>query len=188
MLAGMMARPRATSSRTSSGEIFSRSATYCISSVTTPLRAKCICEKFLAPPFIVAERFSIHVSLSAISPHSKKARAVMRAATRLHYPTQQLASAYKLLAIFAPVRNRCRPVPGVTHLLTEAQRVYRGGAEESDERHGTEIFARGNSACRDSKRGLRASRHLALRSWENHHPDGNGHRLRLGQSSLSGLH
>src|SRR4029077_13544258 len=72
MLAGMMARPRATSSRTVSGEIFSRNATYCISSVTTPARAKCICEKFLAPPFIAAVRFSIHLSLSAISPHSKK--------------------------------------------------------------------------------------------------------------------
>src|SRR5690349_19506893 len=74
----MMARPRATSSRTVSGEIFSRNATYCISSVMTPARPKCICEKFLAPPFIAAVRFSIHVSLSAISPHSKSAAACAR--------------------------------------------------------------------------------------------------------------
>src|SRR6185437_9208284 len=68
-------------------------------------------------------------------------------------------------------KRRCRAFSSVAHLLTEAQRVYRGGAEESDEMHGTEIFARGNSACRDSKRGLRASRHLALQPWKNHHPD-----------------
>ena len=39
ILAGMIMRPRATSSRTSSGASFSRRATYSISSVTMPLRA-----------------------------------------------------------------------------------------------------------------------------------------------------
>ena len=39
MLAGMMARPRAISSRTNSGAMFSRSATKRISSVISPLRA-----------------------------------------------------------------------------------------------------------------------------------------------------
>ena len=39
MLAGMIMRPRATSSRISSGARRSRAATYSISSVTTPLRA-----------------------------------------------------------------------------------------------------------------------------------------------------
>ena len=39
MFAGMIARPRAISLRTSSGSIFSRRATYSISSVITPLRA-----------------------------------------------------------------------------------------------------------------------------------------------------
>src|SRR6185437_199090 len=193
MLAGMMARPRATSSRTASGEIFSRSATYCISSVMMPLRAKCICEKFLAPPFIAAERFSIHVSLSAISPHSKKSAGghARRNAASLSHPDSHPATRVRVQTardFCARSKRRCRAFSSVAHLLTEAQRVYRGGAEESDEMHGTEIFARGNSACRDSKRGLRASRHLALRPWKNHHPDGNGHRLRLGQSSLSGLH
>src|SRR6266853_1624352 len=40
MFAGMMARPRAISLRTSSGSIFSRPATKAISSVTTPWRAQ----------------------------------------------------------------------------------------------------------------------------------------------------
>ena len=39
MLAGMIARPRATSARTNSGAHFSRCATERISSVTTPWRA-----------------------------------------------------------------------------------------------------------------------------------------------------
>ena len=39
MLAGMMARPRATSLRTSSTGRFSRMATYSISGVTTPFFA-----------------------------------------------------------------------------------------------------------------------------------------------------
>ncbi len=39
MLAGMMARPRATSSRTNTGSMFSRSAMKYISSVMTPRRA-----------------------------------------------------------------------------------------------------------------------------------------------------
>jgi hypothetical protein len=37
--AGMIIRPRATSERTNSGAMFSRRATYSISSVITPLRA-----------------------------------------------------------------------------------------------------------------------------------------------------
>ena len=41
--AGMISRPRAISLRTSSGSTFSRVATYAISSVTMPFRAKCIC-------------------------------------------------------------------------------------------------------------------------------------------------
>src|SRR5690242_6991720 len=68
-LAGMMARPRATSLRTSSGSIFSRRATYSISSVITPCRAKCICEK-LREPFaatLCANRFSIQGSRRAIT-------------------------------------------------------------------------------------------------------------------------
>ena len=40
---------RATSLRTSSGSIFSRRATYSISSVTMPRRAKCICERLREP-------------------------------------------------------------------------------------------------------------------------------------------
>jgi hypothetical protein len=52
----------ATSLHTSSGGRFSRLATYSISSVTTPLRANYICEKFLPLPFIAAARFSIQAS------------------------------------------------------------------------------------------------------------------------------
>jgi hypothetical protein len=44
MLAGMIARPIATSLRTNSGSTFSRIAQNRISSVMMPLRAKCICE------------------------------------------------------------------------------------------------------------------------------------------------
>src|SRR6266404_5704437 len=47
--AGMIMRPRATSSRTKVGSRRSRRATYSISSVITPARAKCICEKFWSP-------------------------------------------------------------------------------------------------------------------------------------------
>src|SRR5450631_2185625 len=58
MLAGMIIRPRATSSRISSGASFSRRAIYSISSVIRPLRAKCIWEKF--PPGFCALRAAIH--------------------------------------------------------------------------------------------------------------------------------
>src|SRR5258708_29265641 len=70
MLAGMMARPRAISLRTSSGSIFSRLATKSISSLTTPLRARCICDMFLLPLAAAASdsRFSIQVSRNAIEP------------------------------------------------------------------------------------------------------------------------
>src|SRR5665213_1710612 len=63
----MMPRPRAISLRTSSGSIFSRRATYSISSVTIPFRAKCICVT-LRPPFVpaAASRFSIHTSRMVI--------------------------------------------------------------------------------------------------------------------------
>src|SRR6266403_657046 len=63
MFAGMMARPRAISLRTSSGSIFSRPATKAISSVITPWRAKCICET-LRDPFAAA----VSVNLFSIQP------------------------------------------------------------------------------------------------------------------------
>ena len=49
MFAGMIIVPLAISTRTSSAGIFSRWATYAISSVTRPLRAKCICDMFVSP-------------------------------------------------------------------------------------------------------------------------------------------
>src|SRR5882757_738881 len=88
MLAGMMARPRAISLRTSSGSIFSRLATKSISSVTTPLRARCICDMFLLPLAAAASdsRFSIQVSRNAIEPpvcaakpdHGRRQRSVLQ--------------------------------------------------------------------------------------------------------------
>src|SRR5882724_6025726 len=70
MLAGVMARPRAISLRTSSGSIFSRLATKVISSVVTPLRARCICDMFLLPLAAAdsVSRFSIQLSRNAIEP------------------------------------------------------------------------------------------------------------------------
>src|ERR1700746_982488 len=70
MLAGMMARPRAISLRTSSGSIFSRLATENISSLTTPLRARCFWDMFfeLLAWAWSPSRFSIQVSRSGISP------------------------------------------------------------------------------------------------------------------------
>src|SRR6202142_968769 len=74
----MMARPRATSLRIRSGASFSRLATYSISSVMTPCRAKCICEKFFPLPFedaaAAAVRFSIHSSRNAIKPPDRARR------------------------------------------------------------------------------------------------------------------
>src|SRR6266850_1352486 len=73
----MIIRPRATSLRINSGSSFSRFATYCISSVTTPCRAKCICETFRLPfacpdtgraPANPASLFSIQLSRNAIEP------------------------------------------------------------------------------------------------------------------------
>ncbi len=49
MLAGRIARPAATSSRTNAGARFSRKATKRISSVISPRRAQCIWEKFTSP-------------------------------------------------------------------------------------------------------------------------------------------
>ena len=50
-----------TSSRTNSGVSFSRSATKSISSVTRPLRAKCICDMLLSPvPAASSRRRAIH--------------------------------------------------------------------------------------------------------------------------------
>src|SRR5436305_7665574 len=61
MLAGRIMRPRATSSRTNSGLSFSRRATYSISSVTIPWRAKCISETFVSPVRDDSvRRFAIH--------------------------------------------------------------------------------------------------------------------------------
>src|SRR5579859_1680347 len=70
MFAGIIARPRAISLRTSSGSSFSRFATYCISSVITPCRARCICDMLRLPffPAASASRFSIQLSRIAISP------------------------------------------------------------------------------------------------------------------------
>src|SRR5215469_2844887 len=70
MFDGIIARPRATSLRTVSGSSFSRVATYCISSVITPSRAKCICDIFRLPfaPAATASLFSIHPSLIAMGP------------------------------------------------------------------------------------------------------------------------
>src|ERR1700733_12082879 len=61
MFAGMMRRPAAISSRTSSAEIFSRLATYTISSVVFPWRAKCICDRLESPESAAScLRFTIH--------------------------------------------------------------------------------------------------------------------------------
>src|SRR5712692_5123724 len=49
-LAGITRRPRATSSRTNSGETHSRRATRCISAVTTPFRAASSCVMSRFPP------------------------------------------------------------------------------------------------------------------------------------------
>src|SRR6266481_460078 len=70
MLAGIIARPRATSLRTTSGSSFSRLATYSISSVITPSRARCICDMFRLPFAFAcaASRFSTQLSRIAINP------------------------------------------------------------------------------------------------------------------------
>src|SRR6266404_4073869 len=79
----MIIRPRATSLRINSGSSFSRFATYCISSVTTPCRAKCICETFRLPfacpdtgraPAMPASLFSIQLSRNAINPPQTRRR------------------------------------------------------------------------------------------------------------------
>src|SRR5882762_11535736 len=85
MFAGMMARPRAISLRTSSGSSFSRPATKAISSVITPWRAKCICETLrpspllrTSDPFAAAvsfNRFSIQPSRTPILPPEEIPRA-----------------------------------------------------------------------------------------------------------------
>src|SRR5712692_4000238 len=62
-LAGMIIRPRATSLRTSSAGKLSRRATCCISCVTTPCRAKCICVTFARP-----RRLVTHSARMAASP------------------------------------------------------------------------------------------------------------------------
>src|SRR5271166_6630185 len=60
-LAGMIMRPAATSSRMSSGASCSRSATKTISSVSRPLRAKCICDMLVSPLRAASSRrFVIH--------------------------------------------------------------------------------------------------------------------------------
>src|SRR6266700_769826 len=73
MFAGIMQRPLATSLRISSGSSFSRLATYCISSVITPCRAKFICDMFRLPFAFAASasRFSIQPSRNAITPPRK---------------------------------------------------------------------------------------------------------------------
>src|SRR5712692_552821 len=73
MFAGIMQRPRATSLRISSASSFSRLATYCISSVITPCRAKFICDMFRLPFAFAASasRFSIQPSRNAITPPRK---------------------------------------------------------------------------------------------------------------------
>src|SRR5271170_7358818 len=61
MLAGMISRPAAISSRISATGSFSRSATKAISSVTWPRRAKCICDMLLSPVRAASSfRFTIH--------------------------------------------------------------------------------------------------------------------------------
>src|SRR5947209_7954320 len=61
MFAGMIMRPSATSLRTSSAEICSRSAMYAISSVTSPWRAKCIWLTLSSPVCAAcSRRFTIH--------------------------------------------------------------------------------------------------------------------------------
>src|SRR5437660_2610724 len=78
----MIIRPRATSLRISSGSSFSRFATYSISSVITPCRAKCICETLrpldacvplplLLAAATAASRFSIQLSRNPIKPPQK---------------------------------------------------------------------------------------------------------------------
>ena len=66
MLAGMIMRPAAISSRTNSGASFSTCATYAISSVIVPLRAKCIWLMLLSPLRAAsARRFAIHSARGA---------------------------------------------------------------------------------------------------------------------------
>ena len=61
MFAGMIIVPFATSLRTSSAAIFSRCATYNISSVILPCRAKCIWLMFVSPVRAASSfRFTIH--------------------------------------------------------------------------------------------------------------------------------
>src|SRR5271156_4531844 len=61
MLAGMISRPAAISSRISATGSFSRSATKAISSVTWPRRAKCICDMLESPVRAASSfRFTIH--------------------------------------------------------------------------------------------------------------------------------
>src|SRR6266850_3198452 len=68
MFAGMMARPRAISLRTTSGSIFSRPATKAISSVITPWRAKCICETLRPSPLLrTSDPFAAAVSANLFS-------------------------------------------------------------------------------------------------------------------------
>src|SRR5581483_8226836 len=61
MLAGIIMCPAATSSRINSGDTRSRSATKTISSVSRPLRAKCICDILGSPVRSASSRrFVIH--------------------------------------------------------------------------------------------------------------------------------
>src|SRR6266849_1899023 len=64
MLAGMMQRPRATSLRMNSGSSRSRLAMYCISSVITPCRARCICDMFRFPLAVAAAASLFSIQLS----------------------------------------------------------------------------------------------------------------------------
>jgi len=89
MLAGMIIRPRATSLRSSSGSSFSRLATYCISSVIAPCRARCICETLRFPFAPAAAAFpffnpAIAQSHKTPSETAARARGIINPATPDH--------------------------------------------------------------------------------------------------------
>src|SRR5438445_1979541 len=68
----MIIRPRATSLRINSGSSFSRLATYCISSVITPCRARCICDMLRLPFFPAASASLFSTQLSRIAINSPR--------------------------------------------------------------------------------------------------------------------
>src|SRR6266404_9669884 len=110
MLAGIIARPRATSLRTTSGSSFSRLATYSISSVITPSRARCICDMFRLPFAFacVASRFSTQLSRIAIKN-----------------PLEQCFESRRLNQLESPASPHCRSEEHTSELQSLAYLVCR---------------------------------------------------------------